>query len=648
MENKIHFRVSVSPYLKFLLLLIIPLLLSCRETVRSADDHYARGEYRNAAEEYRRFIRENPRAASLPNAWLGLAWSEYQQANHIEAGEALEIMRSRFPEHHLIPSARYLAGMNLHAQRRFVEASNELRALIADQPDDPVIPDARFLLGRSEGAMLRHTAAAEQFRIYLEQHGTGPYVPAALLGRAEALAKVALWKDAAATLEEFLDRFPAHPDRPRALHDAAQYRMAYGDYAAAEPRLVELVNLGAAPELQRTALKRLAELYESTRREEDAMRTWRSYYDAIPDEADGEVLPLLVKFARWHAGRGEGDTARRYYLRIARDFEDEAPRHAEALEWLATFDLAEGRREESLRHAERYLDLYYARPEAPRIERLLIDQYIAAGRLRDGRDRLGNLLRRTWGDATPADFYRMASLSLELRDYTEAFASTHEGLSRARRAADTPSILSGLYHTMIIHNLTGRPDRAVKYWWNLKDLAPNYVTPAEAVYWNTVEEKFYRDNLIPPERRGAAAFRPSRVLSVHVAGFDWQGGDSLAAELSSSLTTLLVSSVTERRDMAFATRDEVRLVEQIRARADLTRPPDAWFPLRSTINADWIIHGEFRREEDRIILTLRLVRIDFDGLFPFEYQYRLLPHEARAGILPIVRETIDRLALYHG
>jgi TolA-binding protein/TolB-like protein len=640
-----HWKTTIG---KCLLLLVIPLLLSCRETVRSADDHYARGEFASAAEEYRRFIRENPRAGSLPNAWLGLAWSEYQRKEFTKAGEAIEILRSRFPDHYLIPSARYLLSMSLYSQRRFVEASNELRGLIADHPADPVIPDARLLLARSEGAMLRHTAAAEQYRIYLEQYGDGPYVPAALLGRAGALGKAALWAEAASTLEEYLARYPNHPDRPKALLDVAQYRMAYGEYAAAEPRLLELSRIGADPELQRIALKRLAELYESTRREPQAMEAWKSYYDALPGESDTEVFPLLVKFARWHAARGEGDIARRYYLRVARDFEGESREHAEALEWLATFDIAEGRREDGIRHAERYLDLHYARPEAMRVERMVIDQLVAAGRFRDGRDRLTTLVKRQWSSATSADFYRLASLSLELKDYPEALAASNEGLQRARRADDTRALLSGLYHTMIIHNLSGRPDRAVEHWWTLKDLSPFYVTPAEAVFWNTVEERFYRDNMIPPERRGLAAFRPSRVLAVHIAGFDWAGGDSLAAELSRSLSTLLTSSVSERRDMSFAPRDQVKLADQIRASADLSRPPDAWFPLRSTINADWVIHGHFRREADRIVLSIRLVRVDFNGLFPFEYEYRLIPHDARAGILPIVRETIDRLAMYHG
>lgn len=633
---------------KFLLLLIVPLLLACRGTVRSADDHYARGEFAAAAEEYRRFIRENPRAGSIPNAWLGVAWSEYRRQEFIRAGEAIEIMRGRFPDHYLIPSARYLAAMNLYAQRRFVEAANELRGLVTEHADDPIIPEARLLLARSEGAMLRHAAAAEQFGIYLERHGDGPFVPAALLGRAAALGKAGRWAEAATALEEYLARYPDHPDRPQALLDVAQHRMAFGEYTAAEPRLLELSRLGADPGRQRIALKRLAELYELTRRESEAMATWKAYFDALPGESDTDVLPVLIRLARWHAGRGEGEIARRHYHRIARDFEGQTREHAEALEWLATFEITAGRREEGLRHAARYLDLHFARPEAARVERMVIDQLVAAGRLRDGRDRLATLVRRQWSTAAPADFYRLASLALELKDYPDALAATNEGLQRARRAGDTPAVLSGLYHTMIIHNLSGRPDRAVEHWWTLRDLSPFHVTPAEAVYWNTVEERFYRDNLIPPERRGLAAFRPGRVLAVHIAGFDWPGGDSLAAELSRSLTMLLTSSIAERRDLSFVPRDQVRLVDQIRVSADLSRPPDAWFPLRSTINADWIIHGHFRREADRIVLALRLVRVDFNGLFPFEYEYRLILHDARAGILPIVRETIDRLALYHG
>jgi TolA-binding protein len=633
------------------LLLSFLLLAGCRETVRTADQYYAARDYERSADEYRRFIRENPKSSQLPDAYMGLGWSEYQRGHYDEAAEAVEMMRGRYPGHRLEATAAYLHAMTFFALRRYAEASNELRDTIRDFADDPIIPEVRYLLARTEAALLRHASAAEQFRIYLEKHGTGPYAGAALLARAESLARIARWQEAAEAYEAYLKKFPRHPDRPQALRDLARVREAYGDYDAARPLWEELVE-GDNAALRREALEGLAHLNDVTARPAAAAEARRGLLNLLTPGDDTAAPELLAWLARYHSARAETALAMRYYERLAREWEREPARHAEALEWMAVRELEAGRREAAMTAALRFLERYPQHRDADHMERLVIDQYVAAGRVSDGAARLETLLHRRWAIAPPGDFYRLASLKMEMRDFKGALKDAREGLARARGRSDTPAILSGLYHSMILLNLDGNLPQAMYHWWQLRDLSPHYVTAEEKVYWETEEEKFYAANRIPPERRGPAALLAPRRITVHVSGFDWTYGDIPAMQLSRSLSTLFATQIAARLDMGYVSRNEVRFADELMKRSDYARVPDTYFPLRSQIGADWIVGGVLRSVQDNpddpkeVELRLKLLRIDYEGVFPFEYVYRFPAEDIAVAGQPVARETVEKLRLY--
>ncbi len=618
-----------------------------------ADKLYAAGDYERSAEAYRDFIRMEPKSSYLPEAYLGLAWSEYKRGNFAQASEAVELMRSRHPGHKLEATAMYLHAMALVGERRYVECSNLLRELILHHPDDPVLPEARFLLARSEAALLRFASAAEEYRKYLDLYPGGPYIAAALLGRADALARSAKWQESADVLAAYLEQFPRHPDRVEAMLNVARFRMAYADFDAAEKILLHLRNnVTAPPSAEIQAVRMLAEIYDITRRQDKAIEAYEQLRGLLPRDSEADRAKLAVKFADYYVGQGDTARARAYYQQLADARDAGSDEHARALTWLAADEMARGNREQAVRYGERYMTSYPSRIDAGGVERMLIDVLVSSGRVRDGRDRLATLLEKEDAFALPKDFYRLASLNMELRDYDEALAAAKEGLARARRLEDTPTILSGLYHTMIIHNLKGDLARAVESWWNIKDISPSYVTVTEKVYWDDREEEFYRQNReIPAAMRRRAADRKG-LLSIHVAGFEWSYGDTHAMDLSSSLRTLLATSISVDPDMSYVPYEEMVHIHEIMRRDDFTNLPDTWFPLRSTIGADWIVTGSIRTEQADgtdalvVVLRLKLLRVDYGGIFPFEYVYKFLPVEAATIPPSIVRETMERLKLY--
>lgn len=638
--------------------LAMTVLPACRNiNTGVAEQEYAAGNYGRAAEEYREFIRENPKSPFLPEAYIGLAWSEYQRGELDEAAAATEVFRRRYPGHRLAPTAAYLQASIYFAQRRYLEAENELTDLVRDHADDPVIPDARFLLARAQAGMLRYAAAADQYRIYLDRYGDGAYAPAALAGRAAALEKLARWDEAADALDALVRRFPDRPERPAAMLDLARLRQASGRYDAAESMLRGIIRDYSDPATLRAARGRLADVLVAQARLDEAAAVYKSVYDALDENADTEAPRIASWLAAHWASRGDTNAARRYYARIAGTHERDAGAHATALAWLALDARRRGDREEALGRSVRFLELYYDDARADGLERLLVDLLVEGGRVQEGRDRLVTLMRRRYALARPADFYRVAELSMRLRDYGEALREVEEGLARARAAADTPAIKSGLYHAMILHDLDGNRTRAVEHWWLLKQMDPSYVTVEEKVFWDEQEDRFYRENRILPEMRGARAFRPPEHQSVHVAGILFDVGDREAHSLARSLNTLFISAITVHTDLDYAPGDKTRLVGELVSRRDFGRLPDSWFPLRHTVGADWIITGRARSEREGdllpegaapvVVLELRLLRVDYDGIFPFEYSWRLPVADLAASAPGIVRETVDRLRLYH-
>lgn len=625
---------------------LLLLLAACRPEVREADRLYAAGDFGRAAEAYRQFIRDNPKSNAVADAYVGVAWSEYQQGNFPEAEEAVATVRGRFPGSPLEPTAIYIHGLTLFAQNRFVEASNELRELILKFAHDPIVPEARFLLARSEASLLRYAAAAEDYAHYLEKYGSGPYAAAALVGRAAALGRIARWQEAAAVLAEFIDRFPRHPDRPRAMIDLARYREAYGEYGEAEEILARFRREYSIPELEIEALERLAAIYELTRRTDEAANLRRKFYDLLPLNADTDRAVIALRLAEHHAVRGETDAALAYYTRIRDRHSAQPVAHARALEWLARYELARGYRENAVALAEEFLARYFDDPASERMERLVIGVFIEAGRHRDARERLVTLLRKTWSTAEPPDFYRVGTLDIQLRDYKHALEWIREGRERAERIGDTPAILSGLYQEMIVNDLEGNLARVVENWWRLEKMQPTYVTVSEKMYWDEKEQQLYRLNRSEIPDLAQPADESPYQIAVHLHGFERPIYDTLAVNLAASLTTILTSAVTVHADMRFVPRANVRHVENLVRLFDFKRVPDEYFPLRSNIGADWIVHGEIRRENEQVLLYLRLLRVDYDGIFPFEYLYRIAPEEIVTAPSQIARETIQKLRLY--
>lgn len=635
-----------------LLSILLSLFLTgaCREINTSvAEEAYADGNYRLAAEEYTRFIRENPKSSALPDAYLGLAWSTYKMGDYARSTQAVDVLLQRFPGSKLIPTARYVAALGYFAQRRYVEAEEELDDLILYYPNAAIIPEARFLRARAQAAMLRYAEAAESYKDYLKRYGNAPYAAAALLGRAEALLKSRRWKEAVGVYEDFLKRFPSHPDRPDVLFRLAQLYEANLLYEKGLEAYERFLSEGGSEGREREALEGKAHCLEGLQRFDEAAKVYRSLYTLAEDT---DVCSAAGRLAAYYLSRGETETARDYYRRIVLDCERVPEIHAPALEWWVKDLLDRDRFSEAFEAAEKYVTLYPGVEESEKVERMLIDMLEKAGRTRDARDRLLTWIRRRFSRAVPNDFYRLASLDITLRDYDAALEDAQEGLRRARILEDTPAIKSGLYHQMIVYDLLKRPADVLTLWWELKEIDPQYLTPEETVYWDAIEKRFFEESQVPLEFRSPEKYRLWKKISFHLAGFVYDPSDSVQAVLATMTSRLLITHGVVDRMMNYTPAEKVRMLDQITARDDFDRIPDSWFPLRSTIGTDWIVDGRIWRDPSLdarkpIIFDVRLIRVTPEGLFPFRYRYHYAVEDVATAPPQLARVLTHRMKIYY-
>lgn len=618
---------------------------------RSAQSYYAKGDYERASDEYLAYIQENPNSPLVPDAFIGLAWSRYQMKEYYRSLEAAEIMRGRYPGHHMVPTAGYIVAMSHFSQRKFTEASNELRNLILNYPRDPIVPEARFLLARSEAGSLRYASADRNYEAYLAEFGNSAYAPAALLGRADVLIKLAKYQEAEGLLAAFIEKFPGHPDRPGALVLLATLTSATGRYEDAASYLERMLAENPGAESNRAVWEQLAGIYVGLHRQDKAAGIYRQLLDSAAPGNRKETARLTATLASHYADLNDTENARRFYREVAGQSSADPAIRADAMRWLFSAEIAEGRTGAALEYGERFLAQFPNHIHTGEILKGVVDLYVAGGRVADGRDRLAGFIRADKAAAVAQDYLRLANLNIELGEYDHAAVEAKEGVERARRAGDTPAIASGLYTLMIIQGLQEDIPEAVRNYWALKEADPDYISASEKVYWDAVEEKFYAENRVPIASSGRKNIDAAMKIHVAVAGIEFTSVDSASVGLATSLWRVLAASIGSRREFQFVAHENVRFMKDLISRLDFAVIPDSYYPLRSNIGADWIVHGEITRDMGApdarsVVLRLRLLRIDYNGVFPFEYTHRFTQEAARTAAPEIARDIVEKLVLY--
>ncbi len=194
----------------------------------------------------------------------------------------------------------------LAAQGRYDESQDMLASLIDEFPDHDVAVPANRLLAWTYARQGQDDLAIQTEERMLARYAAerdASHLSSAYLNKAHILFNRKQYEDAANTYDDFLARFPDHPDRLLALYQSglSHYRLQHtGD---AIDRWEELVLDDPSAEIAERAWARAGDVYFQTAHYEDAKRCYQGLLENFGDSHGAALGVLRMAQCDYNAGR---------------------------------------------------------------------------------------------------------------------------------------------------------------------------------------------------------------------------------------------------------------------------------------------------------------------------------------------------------
>lgn len=194
----------------------------------------------------------------------------------------------------------------LAAQGRYDEAQGVLASLIDEFPDHEVAVPANRLLAWTYARQGQDDLAIQTEERMLARYASqrdAAHLSSAYLNKAHILFNRKQYEDAASTYDDFLSRFPDHPDRLLALYQSglSHYRLQHtGD---AVDRWEALVLDAPSAEIAERAWARAGDVYFQTAHFEDAKRCYQGLLENFANSRGAALGMLRMAQCDYNAGR---------------------------------------------------------------------------------------------------------------------------------------------------------------------------------------------------------------------------------------------------------------------------------------------------------------------------------------------------------
>jgi TolA-binding protein len=192
------------------------------------------------------------------------------------------------------------------AQGRFPEAQSTLDKLGRQFPDHPVGPAATKLLAWTyarEGRDSLAVATEERLLTRYGKSGREDLMSGAVLEIAHVRFNQKRYKEAAAAYEDFLRRYPGHPQRMRALYQAGLCYLRLERAGDAIDRWEAIVRDSADAVLAERAWARVGDVYFQAERYDDAKRAYTGLLEHFGGSSAAGIASLRLAQCEYNAGR---------------------------------------------------------------------------------------------------------------------------------------------------------------------------------------------------------------------------------------------------------------------------------------------------------------------------------------------------------
>ncbi|TWT40001.1 tol-pal system protein YbgF [Phycisphaerae bacterium RAS1] len=149
-----------------------------------------RGDARAAAERCEAALRKYPKSSLAPEIAYDRAAALHQLGELEAAGKAVAAFLRDNPQHPLAADATYLAALCAHQQKQYDASSELCQKLIKSAGDSPLTAKAMFLLGENSFLSDRNAEAARTFEDFLKRYAADAQAPRAKLRLGMALQRL--------------------------------------------------------------------------------------------------------------------------------------------------------------------------------------------------------------------------------------------------------------------------------------------------------------------------------------------------------------------------------------------------------------------------------------------------------------------------
>src|SRR5262249_45550555 len=188
---------------------------------------------------------------------------------------------------------------------RYADAQATLEKLASEFPDHPVSASATELLAWTYARQDRDSLAIATEERMLSRWGASAdeaIVSTALLDIAHARFNQKHYKEAAAAYEDFLHRWPRHPERATALYQAGLCYLRLSRAGDAVDRWETLVKDSAGSAIAERAWARAGDVYFQAERFADARRCYRGLLENFGNSSAAGLASLRLAQCEYNAG----------------------------------------------------------------------------------------------------------------------------------------------------------------------------------------------------------------------------------------------------------------------------------------------------------------------------------------------------------
>ncbi|MBC7329624.1 tetratricopeptide repeat protein [bacterium] len=269
------------------------------EALLRAGDMFSRvGKQEEALAVYQEFLQRypnDPRASSVPQNIMFIAWAYADKREYEKAGVIFLSIANAFPGSEVGMEALLRVGDMFFKAGKTDDAINIYNKFIKQYPNDEGTISAMMNLAWCYAQKEDYERAAQTFKMIADNFPRSEQAPEALLRAGDMFSKAGKMDEAIKAYQDFVDKYPNDPQVPSALMNVAWRYSDKKDYAKSAEIFRKVADKYPNSEVAKEALLRAGDMFSKAGKHEDAIKAYQKFAQKYPD--DEQVSKALLDIA---------------------------------------------------------------------------------------------------------------------------------------------------------------------------------------------------------------------------------------------------------------------------------------------------------------------------------------------------------------